>query len=162
MGVQSQQKLTWLKDLKTHVRVLGQQVLRGEVHPSAHAGCCKQIRGEKGSVGRGAAQVRRRVAVEQHVVRSLTLALGAVGARGLPGVQRGTATEGGGATLSLNPSRATSEAHQGACMRVGPETACVAEKVRRLTRKTWLLRKALLQAAGPPKRKMGSILNGGS
>jgi hypothetical protein len=31
-------------------------------------------------------QVRRRVAVEQHVVRSVTLALGAVGARGLPGV----------------------------------------------------------------------------
>lgn len=60
MGVRSQQKLTWLKDLKTCVRVLGQQVLRGMVLPSAHAGCCKQLRGEKGSAGRRAAQVRRR------------------------------------------------------------------------------------------------------
>jgi hypothetical protein len=63
MGARSQQKLTWLKDLKTCVHVLGhgpgQQVLRGMVHPSAPAGRHKQLRGEKGSVGREAAQVRR-------------------------------------------------------------------------------------------------------
>jgi hypothetical protein len=86
MGLQSQQKLTWLKDLKSRVCILGQPVLRGMVHPSARVGCCTPLRGGKGSVGRGAAQVRRRVAVEQHVVRSLTRALGVVGARGLAGV----------------------------------------------------------------------------
>jgi hypothetical protein len=100
MGVQFQQKLTWLKDSKTCVSVLGQQVLRGVVHSSAHAGCHKQLRGEKGSVCRRAAHVRCRVAVEQHVVRSL---MRAMGAWGLPGVQQGTASEGG---------RATAEAHQ--------------------------------------------------
>jgi hypothetical protein len=47
MGVRSQQKLTWLKDMKTRVRVLGQQVLRGMVHPNAHAGRYKQLRGER-------------------------------------------------------------------------------------------------------------------
>jgi hypothetical protein len=51
MGVGPQQKLTWLDDLKARVRVMGQQVLRGMVHLSAHAGCYKQTRGAKGSVG---------------------------------------------------------------------------------------------------------------
>jgi hypothetical protein len=51
MGVQSQQRLTWLKHLTTRVCVLSQQVLRGEVHPSVHSNCCKQPRGEQGSVG---------------------------------------------------------------------------------------------------------------
>ena len=133
MGVWSQPKPTRLKDLETSVRVLGRQVLWGVVHPSAHAGCYKQLWGEKGSVGRRAAQVRRRVAVEQHL-RSLARALGAVGARGLPGVERGAASEGGGAAP---------EAHQGASVRVGPETAGVTEVVRRLKREPRLLREAL-------------------
>jgi hypothetical protein len=138
MGVRSQQKLTWLKDLKTCVRVLGQQVLRGMVHPSAHAGCGKQLRGEKVSVCTRAAQVRRRVAVEQHVVRSLAQALAAEGAGGLPSVEQGTAFEGGRAAL---------EAHQGASVRVGPETAGVTGIVRHLTRESRLLREAILLAA---------------
>jgi hypothetical protein len=45
------------------------------VHPSAHAGCYEQLQGDKGSVGRRAAQARCRIAVEQHVGRSRSLYL---------------------------------------------------------------------------------------